>query len=669
MQPSHSQPGANCHSCSLMRFKPLVAMAFFVLALQGCQENSADHLTNKDVPDRAEAPTEVEVSPTEIATQIAKSYADSILTLEVSNSSGDIIATGTCFVAVNPTWVWTNSHVLKEGAVLKARTKSGAYFDVTKVLKSDKDRDIAVLEIRAAGLSPCLIAREWPEQGSQCVVIGSPLGLDSQVTTGVVSSILDEREHKAVSFSAPISPGSSGSPLFDRQGKVIGICSQSIKHGQNLNIAIGWPEILAIAEGISEESKEEEESDLDSLFKKLTTEKFEGKTPVEKLSLLDEFISSHPTFELAIIEKTSILEDLGMFKEQTQLLASVIAEGFETPKIYQIYSSSLVSVSRERDIPLDGVNIAPAEKALALEAGNVENWIFLADAHRSNGNSSEASATLFRALRAFAPSDDQFTIEELLIKAKIFDKLRLFHELRRRSRETPEEKTALDIVEIEHLVDELECYKQAERLGHRFELDDPPFLRRWWLGRKLWINNRESEAIGICEINTAEILTKSIPGDTHRQLLAASEDLALWKIARNRNSDIGPEVDALLRLAEFKPQYTKMKMPLCLDFGWIFLVMLANQDWERATALLEFDESTFPQPDAPDVIAFYKGLYYLSKGERDLFQSGIEKMSDYSFNREKRSIAISAGQITAPGELRNFLIDLALEWNSWRRNN
>jgi S1-C subfamily serine protease len=663
------------HVCRPVRKDLIAIFIIFAFFLQGCEEKIARPSNEEAQSTQAETPTEVEVSTNETAPELARKYSESIFTLEVSKSDGDLVGTGTCFVAVNPSWVWTNFHVLKDGAVLKARTKSGAYFNIAKVLASDQDRDIAVLEIQSTGLSPCPIASAWPKQGSQCVVIGSPLGLDSQVSTGVVSSILEKGEIKSISFSAPISPGSSGSPLFDGQGNVIGICSQSLKHGQNLNIAIAWPEMLAIANRIFDEGSvvNEGKIDLESLFKDLTSQEYQGSPPVEQLALLDRFISDYPKYEPAIIEKSTILGSLSMFREQSQFLASKIAEGVETPKLYQLYSESLVSISRENKSALNGANIAPAEDALALDSGNVENWIFLAEAHRSNANRSEENATLQRALRAFSPASGQFTVEDLLVKAKILNKLYSFQSFSsiRSFRSTPEEIAAVEKLKIEYLTDELDCYQKAERLGHSFSLDDPPFLCRWWLGRSLWDNKRGGEAVKICEVNTIQILEKTIPnmkepyiwaGDRHRILVAGTEDVALWKIALNRQSDIKLEVDALLKLAEFKHEQSKMREPLCLDFGWIFVVMLANEDWERASKLLMPGPGTI-LPDDKETVSFYKGIYHLCKGERDLFQSELSNISEGSYGRAVRDFFTSYAELSSIDERRDFLIDRALEWN------
>jgi hypothetical protein len=70
-------------------------------------------------------------------------------------------------------------------------------------------------------------------------VIGTPLGLEQTVSDGIVSA---RREipgfGRIVQMTAPISPGSSGSPVLNMRGEVVGVATFLIDMGQNLNFAI-----------------------------------------------------------------------------------------------------------------------------------------------------------------------------------------------------------------------------------------------------------------------------------------------------------------------------------------------------------------------------------------------------------------------------------------------
>ncbi len=101
-----------------------------------------------------------------------------------------------------------------------------------------------------------------PVQGTDCVAIGAPLGLDMSITQDIVSAIRSARELEAdiqlrghegtwIQTDAEISPGNSGGPLLNRRGEVIGINTMSYteNNAQALNFAISCTDIR---QGVSE---------------------------------------------------------------------------------------------------------------------------------------------------------------------------------------------------------------------------------------------------------------------------------------------------------------------------------------------------------------------------------------------------------------------------------
>jgi len=71
------------------------------------------------------------------------------------------------------------------------------------------------------------------------VVLGSPLGLENTVTEGIVSALrLTQEKEDIFQISAPISKGSSGSPVVNMRGEVIGVATFQLINGQNLNFAV-----------------------------------------------------------------------------------------------------------------------------------------------------------------------------------------------------------------------------------------------------------------------------------------------------------------------------------------------------------------------------------------------------------------------------------------------
>jgi hypothetical protein len=135
----------------------------------------------------------------------------------------------------------TNYHVMSDATSIIVKTSRGAFYRVKKVIASDEDKDLAKLLIDAKGVKFPYVkfANTLPQIGQKVIVIGSPLGLESTVSDGMVSGIRQVKEMgEVIQISAPISPGSSGGPVINMNGFVIGVATMSAKDGQNLNFAV-----------------------------------------------------------------------------------------------------------------------------------------------------------------------------------------------------------------------------------------------------------------------------------------------------------------------------------------------------------------------------------------------------------------------------------------------
>ena len=96
------------------------------------------------------------------------------------------------------------------------------------MLAVDAEGDIALLRVDAGGtqVRPLALDRTSPQEGESVVVIGNPLGLEGSVTNGIVSAVRDIPTFgRIIQITAPISPGSSGSPVVNMQGQVIGVAT------------------------------------------------------------------------------------------------------------------------------------------------------------------------------------------------------------------------------------------------------------------------------------------------------------------------------------------------------------------------------------------------------------------------------------------------------------
>ncbi len=135
----------------------------------------------------------------------------------------------------------TNYHVLRGATSGTVRLANGDAYDDISVINYDARRDLAVIKIKGFQLPTVRLGdSEKVTVGQRVVVIGHPEGLTDTVSDGILSAV---RPHPDLGFrhfqiSAPVSPGSSGGPVFSDRGEVIAVvCSQETE-GQNLNYAL-----------------------------------------------------------------------------------------------------------------------------------------------------------------------------------------------------------------------------------------------------------------------------------------------------------------------------------------------------------------------------------------------------------------------------------------------
>lgn len=140
--------------------------------------------------------------------------------------------TGSGFLWDNKGHVVTNFHVVYEADEIEVRLQDGKSYDAD-VVGADPDHDLVVLQINSSNLnsSPVMIGSSNDLRvGQKVLAIGNPFGLDSTLTTGVISalgrtiqSMTKRYIHDVIQTDAAINPGNSGGPLLDSFGRLIGV--------------------------------------------------------------------------------------------------------------------------------------------------------------------------------------------------------------------------------------------------------------------------------------------------------------------------------------------------------------------------------------------------------------------------------------------------------------
>ncbi len=140
--------------------------------------------------------------------------------------------TGSGFLWDDKGHIVTNFHVIYEADEIEVRLQNGKSYDAT-IVGADPDHDLAVLQINTTNLniSPIMIGSSSDLRvGQKVLAIGNPFGLDSTLTTGIISalgrtiqSMSNRYIHDVVQTDAAINPGNSGGPLLDSFGRLIGV--------------------------------------------------------------------------------------------------------------------------------------------------------------------------------------------------------------------------------------------------------------------------------------------------------------------------------------------------------------------------------------------------------------------------------------------------------------
>ena len=174
--------------------------------------------------------------------EISKLNQNTVVTINVLRSDGKT-ASGTGFVISPQGYIATAGHTLDKAKIVNLTFSNGSISEEAKIIAvSQKPRiDLAILQVSVNYLPSVTFRNSNTVQaGQQIAVIGSPKRLQNSITNGLVSQLRNMGEATMFQISAPISPSSSGSPVFNEDGYVVGIAISSLEEEnvQNINFAL-----------------------------------------------------------------------------------------------------------------------------------------------------------------------------------------------------------------------------------------------------------------------------------------------------------------------------------------------------------------------------------------------------------------------------------------------
>jgi len=145
-------------------------------------------------------------------------------------------ATGSGFVISDDGYIVTNEHVVAAASDFTVRIGETDRTVPATLVGADASTDLALLKVDPAqtgALHPLELADDTPDVGDEVIAIGSPFGLQSTLTSGIVSALDRTLQSPngnsitgALQTDAAINPGNSGGPLLNTDGQVIGVNAQ-----------------------------------------------------------------------------------------------------------------------------------------------------------------------------------------------------------------------------------------------------------------------------------------------------------------------------------------------------------------------------------------------------------------------------------------------------------
>ncbi|MGH2795918.1 MAG: S1C family serine protease [Actinomycetota bacterium] len=243
----------------------------------------------------------------EAVAAVAKAVLPSIVRIDVD--AGFESGTGSGVIYREDGYIITNNHVVEGSRNITVTLSNGEELAAEIVGSAGRQVDIAVLKVDRSGLPAATLGDTHElEVGDLAVALGSPFGLQSTVTAGVVSAL-----HRNISFGegarfsdaiqtdAPINPGNSGGALANSSGEVVGI-NTAIVPGAGGNVGVGFAIPIEIAKRVADQIISTGRAQLPFLG-------ISGQNlPEERGALIQEIVSGGPAGRAGLREGDIIVE-------------------------------------------------------------------------------------------------------------------------------------------------------------------------------------------------------------------------------------------------------------------------------------------------------------------------------------------------------------------------
>lgn len=170
---------------------------------------------------------------------VAKKLFPKTVLLNIKANDGQPSALGSGFI-LRDGLVVSNFHVIEgAGSGFVNRVGDKTKWKIKGIVAKDEARDLVILDVeglKEEGVT--LSERDSIEVGETIFAVGNPRGLEGTFSQGIVSGHREYEGLRLLQVTAAISPGSSGGPIVDEKGEVVGVAVATFRGGQNLNFAV-----------------------------------------------------------------------------------------------------------------------------------------------------------------------------------------------------------------------------------------------------------------------------------------------------------------------------------------------------------------------------------------------------------------------------------------------
>lgn len=354
--------------------------------------------------------------------KLVQNTKPAVVLIQTFDANSQPIGQGSGFFIDSKGSIITNHHVIEGAYSATIKTSTGKEYSVHGIIAKDADADIIKLSVNItdSNISFLKLSTSIPAEGQDVIVIGNPLGLESSVSTGIISSVRDIPDFgKILQITAAVSAGSSGSPVLNSNGEVIGIATFIFTEGQALNFAIPSEKILTLKReekiielsAFANTATSEEEDEAEKLYK-LGWQKVLAEKWTEALDYFQLIIKQKPNHKGALFSLGFVYYRLGRHEKAIDAYKQAIAIKPDDADNYYFLGEAYFELGRFEDA------IQAYKSAIAINP-------YDADTHYSLGFT-------YYAMGDINSASDEYSILKNLneeLAAQLYDQLTLTSEI------------------------------------------------------------------------------------------------------------------------------------------------------------------------------------------------------------------------------------------------